>query len=329
MPFGVQGGLSGGVHLYVGRRRGYSVMRLGDAVKLKPETVQLWTGDTWAPVHDWGQCARSENEIELRLRSGEQIGCGPKQLFSTTDGIIEARDLIAGHQLLSACLPEPAEPLDSSEIGIAAARLSGLFLAEGNRDESTIEISANISERERLNWTFDVAKHYGGSGGFKRNSPGKKLYIRLYGSVVNSVVSHLVFGEGARHKCLQSSCWSYSNAFLRALLEEYLLGDGAWDGSKNRWRLGFTRNYALARDLRVLVARLGGRLVINRSHVTFQGKRFKTFKGEFRFEVSGYRTCKSPFEVVEIGKSRCRYIHRLKLKGCDRVVLSSGVVVPL
>jgi hypothetical protein len=272
MPFAVQGGLSGGVHLYLRTRRGYCVMRVGDALRLKPDIVKVWTGDMWATVRDWGRCARSGNEIDLRLRSGEQIGCCPTKLFSTADGIIQARDLIPGHQLRSACLPEPEEPRDSSEVGIAAARLSGLFLAEGNRANNSIEISAHVSERERLHWILDVAKHYGGSGGFRRNSPGEKLYIRLYGPIVNSVVSHLVFGEGAKHKCLQSSCWSYSNAFLRALLEEYLLGDGAWDGSKNRWRLGFTRNYALARDLPVLVARLGGRLVINRSHVTFSGK---------------------------------------------------------
>jgi hypothetical protein len=304
-------------------------MRLGDALRLNPETVRLWTGDKWAAVQNWRQYHRSGHEIELHLRSGERIGCAPKQLFFTMDGLTRARDLGPGHQLTSACLPEPETPLDSPEIGIAAARLSGLFLAEGNRDGSTIEISGRICEQERLGWVLDIVRRYGGSAGFKKNSPGKKLYIRIYGSVVRAVVDNLVFGEGARQKCLQSRCWSYSNAFLRALLEEYLLGEGGWDASKNRWRLGFSRNYALARDLRVLTARLGGRLVINRSHVTLQGKDFMTFKGEFRAEVSGYRTCKSPFEIVAVGRSRCRYVHRLKLKGRDRIVLSSGLVVPL
>lgn len=269
------------------------------------------------------------NEIELRLRSGEWIGCDPDQVFPTTKGLVRGRDLRRGDMLHFELLPEPQCPSDSVEMGLDAGRLSGLYLAEGDLDENTIEISGHASERESRRWVLDYAKRLGRAAQFEPNSRGKRLYLNVYGAIVLAFMQHFIYGQRAQNKCFTSACCGYGNEFLKALLDEYLaaMRTGTPKKVAGAWvSVGIMR---LPGDLRALAARLGWRLVLNRSHATCEGKRFKTFKGELRYSVSGHRTCKSPSEIVGIRRSRCRDVYQIKAENAHQLVLASGVAVIL
>jgi hypothetical protein len=317
-------GVSGGTLLYAKTRYSMAVAPLVDFSRLKPGTVWLWTSQRWAPLRDWGRRKRKGGEIEIELRSGVRFGACPDQRVLTTDGPKKLTELRLGDVLQSSRIPEPVQPKAPDHIGLPAAKLAGRYLAEGDIDGNTIEISGHISESPLFPELDEIARSYGGSASLEIR--GNKIYVNIWGQIVHAVVHQLISGEGARGKALAGDCWNYDNRFLTALLEEYLKGDGEWDAKNRRWRLGFTRNYRLAANLRVLAARLGLRLVLHPSFATLNGRRFPSFRGEIRFEPRAYRSCKSPFEILRIRKSRCRSVLSIILEEADRYVTASGIV---
>ena len=151
--------------------------------------------------------------------------------------------------------------------------------------------------------------------------------IRVYGKMLHALVDMLVSGTNAKTKHLNPRCWQYSNHFLHALLQGYLSGDGHYDPKNARWRLVFTRNDALAADMRTLAARLDAHLVLNQSHATLAGKRFPIYRGELRFERSGHWNQKHTEEIVSIGKARCRVVYDLGVEDEPHLfALASGIL---
>ena len=317
--------LSGGTWLYVRSQKGDMPMMLRDAARLKPETVRVWTGQQWTRVVSWTKSERSGDELEIVLRSGERISCTPNHYFPTTErpDCIPARILMPGMVLVREKLPEPAVRRDSTQIGDDVAWLVGLYIAEGSRSEDTIQITGHAKEHHRLHRIKQIAEMYGGTATctIKRNTQN----IRIYGKILNAIIDQFVSGRTAKDKCLSAVCWQYSNRWLDHLLMGYLAGDGHWDVKNKRWRLGFTRNYNLERDLRTLSARLGFRLILNQSSVKYKGKKRPTFRGEIRFNT--YTEKKSPDEIVEIRKARCREVYDVAVEDAPHLfALASGVM---
>jgi len=133
----------------------------------------------------------------------------------------------------------------------------------------------------------------------------------MYGKILNALLDELVSGTYSHDKCFATVVWRYSNKFISSMIDGYLSGDGGWDAKNNRWRLGFTRNYNLERDLRTACARLGYRLILKTSSVPYNGKDVPTFRGELRKERSFHHNNKSANEVIVIRKARCRYVYDL------------------
>jgi len=89
----------------------------------------------------------------------------------------------------------------------------------------------------------------------------------------------------------------------------------------------FTRNDALAADMRTLAARLDAHLVLNQSHAILAGKRFPIYRGELRFERSGHWNQKHTEEIVSIGKARCRVVYDLGVEDEPHLfALASGIL---
>ena len=86
-----------------------------------------------------------------------------------------------------------------------------------------------------------------------------------------------------------------SDAFLAAVVEGYLSGDGHHDVKNDRWRLGFCANDEWAADLRTLAARLGAKISLRRTqHVGNYGTfRFGAPDADPEFDVS-------PLEAVAL-----------------------------
>lgn len=232
---------------------------------------------------------------------------------------------VAGDTLCTSRIPEPEHPVAPAHIGLPAAKLAGRYLVEGDVDGSTIEISGHARERGLFTELEKIAESYGGSASLEEH--GDKIYIDLWGPLLHAVLRQLISGHGAAKKALATCCWSYSNKFLVTLLEEYLRGDGEWDEKNRRWRLGFTRNRRLARDFRVLAARLGLRLVLCPTVAQFGGRRFPSFRGEIRFQPRPYRSCKAHTEIVRIRKRHCRNVFAVSLSEGNQYLTASGIFV--
>jgi len=319
--------LSGGTWVYARTQKGDMPMMVRDMARLNPETVQFWNGEAWTQALGWSKSPRKGDEIEFLLRSGERISCTPNHKFPTSRGLLEAKEIIVGDVLESVRIPEPSRPKDSAHIGLDAAWFAGLYIAEGSKSNDCIQIAGHSKESERWNRLNKIAESYGGY--ITRTVNGNKMDIRLYGKVLNAILDELVTGKTAKDKGLSPVCWKYSNAFLQSMLDGYLAGDGHWDEGNKRWRVGFTRNYNLERDIRTLSARLGFNLTLNLSNSFIGKKKYPSFRGEIRYEFTaeGHWNQKNKAEIVKIGKARCREVYDIGVKDEPHLfALASGIL---
>jgi len=316
--------LSGGTWVYAKTQKGEMPMMIKDIARLDPKTVKLWNGEKWTQLLGMSRSERKGDEIELVLRSGERISCTPTHKFPTDKGLKEAKDITIGDVLQFCRLPEPEQPRDCV-IDEDAAWLAGLYIAEGSMAGDTIQIAGHTKEIERWERLQKIANKYGGS--ITRTIDGNKMDIRMYGKVLVAILSELVSGKTAKNKCFAPVVWRYSNKFIESMLDGYLSGDGHYDKQNDRWRLGFTRNYNLERDLRTACSRLGYRLTLNLSTVLYNGRQLPTFSGEIRKTRSGHFNEKNMGEVLEINKSRCRYVWDIGVEDEPHLfALASGIL---
>jgi hypothetical protein len=316
--------LSGGTYLYAKTQKGEMPITVKDIARLDPKTVKLWNGKKWTKLLGMSRSDRIGDEIEIVLRSGERISCTPAHRFPTNRGLLEASEIKVGDILESCRLPEPESPKDCA-IDVDAAWFAGLYIANGSHSDETIQISGNSKNNHQWERIQKTAIKYGGSA--TRTVNGNCMNMRIYGKVLNSIIDELVSGKTARDKGFAPAVWKFSNKFIQSMLDGYLSGDGYWDESNNRWRIGFTRNYNLERDLRTACARLGYHIVLKFSSVEYQDKQLPTFRGEIRFERNGHWNEKSPCEVIKIQKARCRQVYDLGVEDEPHLFsLTSGVL---
>lgn len=317
--------LSGGTEVYVRSQKGDMPMTIKDMVRLDPSTLKLWNGEKWTEVLGWSKSRRQGTELELVLRSGERIACTPTHQFPTQRGLVAAAELQIGDVIQTTYLPEPEIPIAPDHLDLDAAWFAGLYVAEGSRSGETIQISGHTKEVVRWERLRRIVESYGGSQSLYTVDNTAHMHIRS--KMLAAVLDQLVTGRVAQDKGFNPIVWRYSNNWLEELLHGYLDGDGGYDVDNNRWRLGFTRNYNLERDLRVLCARLGFQLTLNLATVKYQGRDVPTFRGEIRFERNNHHNVKDRAEVVEIRKARCRYVYDIGVADEPHLfALASGVL---
>ena len=317
--------LSGGTWVYVRTQKGDMPMMIKDLQRLREGTVQLWNGKKWTPMIDISQSQRNGNEIELVLRSGERISCTPIHQFPTARGLLQAKELCIGDTLQRTKLPEPACPLNPLHIDYDAAWLAGLYVAEGSMSGETIQISGHVTEESRWERVRMIATAYGGSA--KKYIIGNSMEIHISSKLLRAILAMLVTGKIAKDKGIAPIFFRFTNEHLRAWLEGYCSGDAHWDAKNNRYRLNFTRNYNLERDLRTVCARLGYHLVLNLVFNWSMGKRRAMFRGEIRTLRSGHHNEKVPEEIVAIRKARCRMVYDISVADEPHVfALASGIL---
>lgn len=318
--------LSGGTWVYTKAQKGEMPMMIRDVARLRPNTVKLWNGEKWTQVLGWSKSKRKDTEIEIILRSGERISCTPNHKFPTNKGLLEANNLKKGDILQSVLLPSPEKTISPDYVPSSIGWFVGLYIAEGSRSVDCIQISGHIKEEKRFILLKDIVEKYGGTIQ-KYNIKNKAQTINIHSKILNAILNEYVHGKTAKDKCLSNKCWQRDNRFLEEILNGYLSGDGHWDIKNNRWRLGFTRNYNLERDLRVLCARLGYKLILNLGIAKIKDRQFPCFRGEIRIKQNNHHNCKNPNEVVEIRKARCREVYDIGVADEPHLfALASGIL---
>ena len=315
--------LSGGAWVYARTQKGDMPMMIKDLVRLDPSTVRLWNGLKWTRVLGWGQSTNDSERSELVLRSGERIGCTGGHPWPTQRGIVLTRDLRNGDEIALCSLPDPEESTRPAYLTDDALWLIGLYLAEGSQAGDTIQLSLHADEQRWLPRLESVATHYGGT--CAHTLDGNSLSVRMWGRILNAILNNYVSMGDAHTKHLKVAAWALPSSSLRHIANGYLEGDGSAEAG--RIRLGFCRNYALERDLRTLAARLGAVLTLRPTFSKGFGRKFPSFKGEWRWTRSEHRNEKSRGEIIAIRSSRARQFWDLAVEDEPHLfALASGVL---
>jgi len=316
--------LSGGTNLYAKTQKGIITSKLKDLARLKLDTVKLWDGEKWNQVVDFVPQEREEQPIEITLRSGERINCTPEHKFPTESGIKKAKNLSEGDVLQSAKLPNNKE---GKAIDEDIGWLVGYYLAEGSRDDrNNLQFSSHENEEFLHQRLDEIANKYYGK--IRHHSLQGKSYTSIMsGNFLKGAIDDFIRGDNAKNKGLTNKVWRQSDKFLNALLNGYLMGDGHYDGGNERYRISFTRNYRLEKDMRTLCARLNYQLRLKPVTAKNQDGEYKAFRGEIRFITGNHHNQKSDNEVVKIGNSRSRKFWDVVLEDKPHVfALGSGVL---
>ena len=320
--------LSGGAKVYARTPSGDRPIMLRDLVRsYQPENVKLWNGERWTQVLGWNKTPDDDGALELELRTGERIGCTPGHRWPTQRGVIRADELRVGDVIATTTLPEPDERtspafLPDGDIGW----LVGLYVAEGSRSGTTVQIAGHVNETERHARLARIAKALDGTSHVYQTSEGGAT-CNLSGSVILGVIDRYVSQGTAHTKRLRKAAWQRGNGFLQAIIEGYLSGDGHHDKANGRWRLGFCANDEWASDLRTLAARLGAKLSLRRAQHVGQFGTFPGWRGEWRWMRSAHHNAKQDGEVVAIRGSRARDFYDLGVEDEPHLfALASGVL---
>lgn len=340
--------LSGGTIMYAKTQTSEAPMTIKDLVKLNPATVKLWNGKKWSQVVAWNEVVPNPerkretqkrnsykyrtgkslplvSELEIHLRSGEKIGCTQEHKFPTQRGLVEAGNLKIGDVLDSCLLPEPSSPLTPKYVPDKIGWFIGLYLAEGSMSGKTIQISGHVKEIDRWERLKKLAHDYGCT--FRLHVYGNSASGNINGYSMVGLIDTYINGKLAKGKHLAPVCWKRSNVFLAQVLQGYLEGDGHFEVSNKRWRLGFTNNVELAQTLRTLSGRLGFSLRLKRTKNATNGKKFDGWRGSIKFETSNHWNTKFDTEIIKIEASRARKFWDITLKDEPHLfALASGVL---
>ncbi len=339
--------LSGGTHLYAKTQKGEMPATLKDLVHLDPRTVKLWDGQKWNQVIAWGDALpdperkakgsrrRSahcrgretpvEGDIEVEFRNGERVGCTRNHKWPTRRGDVRADELVIGDVVEWVPLPEPEHPRQPAMLPDEdTGWFIGMYLAEGSLSQGTIQLSGHVRETTRNARLAQIVEAMDGYCAVSAHSDNG-IAAHINSAVLLGLIGTYIAGRTARDRHLHPRCWARSNAFLRALLQGYLEGDG-WQRPNGTWRIAFTKNDALAADLRTLAARLGMSLRLRRRVATNSttGKQHKCWRGDLAMDRSQRRTADG--EVVAIRQSRARMFHNVTLaEEPHQFALASGI----
>ena len=298
--------LSGGEYLYVKSQKGVSPMMIKDLVKLDPSTVQLWNGEKWVNVKGWRENLNNDEKIRIQLRSGENIYCTKEHRWVLKNNKeVLTNDLKIGDVLKTCCLPD-----EGSHHPMILTKdilwLLGLYMAKGSHSEDTIQFSLCVDETKWIERIKNTIESVGGT--LTHNIINNTLNIRCYSKVFNAIIDQYIGGKTAKDKHLNSICWKLSNENLKEIINGYLDGDGGYDEKNNRWRLGFTDNRYLERDLRTIAARLGATLTLLRkgSRIKSLNKEYPSLKGEWKWEKTKHYNEKERSEIILISNEKKR-----------------------
>ncbi len=303
--------LSGGVWLYCRNKINGKIIiqSVKDLKRLNIDNYQLWDGSKWNNIISLTKSTDFEKKYQIKLRSGERIATTASHVWPILNKqneyiLKETEKLKIGECLISGKLVEPEEPLVPIYMTEDMAWFIGLYLAEGSRsgqDNKTyrpIQIALNsdeISFVDKIKKAVELV-----DGGVSYTIDKNKLNVRVYGKVMSTIVDEYIGGKNAKTKHLTNKCWNLPNNLLKKIIEGYLDGDGHYEKINNRWRLGFTRNCYLERDLRTAANRLGATLTLLTTFSKCNNKRFPSFRGEWRWETSSHHNVKNRNEIIDI-----------------------------
>jgi site-specific DNA-methyltransferase (adenine-specific) len=254
----------------------------------------------------WKQNKNSGKKVRIQLRSGENIYCTKEHRWVLIDGKeVVTSSLKVGDKLKTCTLPDSGSHTPMI-LTVDILWLLGLYIAEGSHSEDTIQLALCSDELEWVNRIKSAIESVGGTVTYTLD--GNKLYVRCYSKVFNAILSQYIGGRTSKDKHLKSLCWSLPNEYLKEIVKGYLDGDGCYEEKNKRWRLGFTDNSYLERDLRVLAGRLNAKLGLLRkgARIKSLNKTYPSIQGFWKWKDSGHYNEKCFSEIMSITEEKTK-----------------------
>lgn len=290
--------LSGGEYVYAKTQKAIGPMMLKDVVRLEPNTVELWDGKKWVKTIGFKENKNSKEKVRITLRSGQTIFCTREHVWVLDNGKeITTNELKIGDKLKTCLLPN-IELHNPKILDEGVLWLIGLYIAEGSHSKDTIQLSLNVDEISWVDRIKDIIGNLGGKVGYSID--GGSLDLRIYSKIFEAILQQYVSGRTSKNKHLNSICWKLPNEKLSFILDGYLDGDGSYVEKNRQWKIGFTNNHYLEKDLRCLCARLGYYLTLKNKFHKLKDKTFKGYGGYIKKELNGHYNEKCRSEIVGI-----------------------------
>jgi LAGLIDADG-like domain len=270
---------------------------------------------------------RGREVYRIDLADGSYIRATAEHVFPRTNGTqCSVASLKPGDKLVRSPIRIDREIGALPELGWTV----GFYLAEGYTSDKSSEVSFTLHQGEtafvkRIQQTASML----GSVAKIEEREGKTINVNVNGKSFRGLIDHFVAGKKSYHKHLSRYAWRQGDAFLHAILEGYLEGDGCWTeshGRKSYWRIGFTgENYELAEDLRAMCAVLGYRISLKRSSARLKEVEYPTFVGWVKKPVETYNQ-KDLNEVIAIAKeSKLGTVYDMEVDGDHLFCLATGI----
>jgi hypothetical protein len=291
----------------------------------EPIYVPAVDGKAWRRVE--AMIREADREVfRIDIADGSYLRATAEHRFPTRRGLVSVAELRAGDVLLRSTIDIGERQKADVEFGWIA----GLFIAEGcyanngrairfTLHEAETELRERIRKTaDRLGATLDVLQR-----------KGRCVAVTVHGPAFRGIIRQFVDGKGSGGKHLSRYSWRQGEPFLTALLDGYLAGDGSYTarkGSNPFWALGFTgRNRELADDLRSIATILGFRLKIVRRHNTANGRKYPSFIGWLKPNLTTYNQIELG-EIIGIRKeTKPAVVYDVQVDGDHLFCLANGI----
>lgn len=282
---------------------------------------------------DWRQvraiCKTPNARVSrISLADGSYILATANHRFPTTDGLKHVYEISSGDVLVRSVIPMTDGASAMTEI----AWVAGLFLAEGNFNRQGGSVSTRFTlhddETEYADSVTRLAERVGATWSISKKD-GKCFSLNVNGQGFAGLIADFVDGETSEGKHFSKRAFNQGKAFLRAMLDGYLAGDGSWterEGREDHWRIGFTgENRELAKDLHAVCAMLGLRFSLKRSRSKIKSLEYPTYVGWIKRDYVSYNQVNlASVESVEDEPNLCT-VYDIEVDGNHLFLLGNGI----
>jgi DNA modification methylase len=259
--------------------------------------------------------------LTIHLRSGFRLQVTPEHRFPVDGkGLLPASDICVGDVLEPGILPdELGSEFATEEVGF----IVGLYLAEGNLEkQSCVRFSLSANEHDLANKIKHLAWNTGAD--YREHRYNNSMAVIVAGRIFRGIIEQFIDGSGAKNKHLSRNCFRESNGFLDGLMRGYLAGDGHWDVTNKRWRIGFAWNYELLCDFRTVCSRLRWWFRAKGGNAKYQDGVKRIVRGEVR-TVRSRPPHHSDREVVSVIPTS-GVVYEIEVEGNHLFTLPDGTV---
>ena len=275
-----------------------SIRRLYKSSWLKNSTIELLTPNgEWRKIKYFTKNKKRTSGKIIYLRNGSKIRCTDNHKFSLNKKFIQAKKLKIG-DILDTNINKL--PIDKNLLfGYDEGWLIGLFIAEGNYQKNN-ELRFSLHKKETC--VYDklslITNKYGGR--IRKHIYNNSMAIIINSNTLFGIAKEYVKDKGALFKHLSSYCWETNIQFLSGIFDGWLIGDGCYSIKNNRYRVRFTRNILLNRDMKALANILGYEYISQETVVHSFGKIYKSIYAMIRKKKNNHHNCKSQYTILKI-----------------------------